>query len=133
MGSRALSTMSMDPVDVGRDDLDDLAKLTEKVGDKLSPAELRELVQKSQDDWQKRMDKTYPVVGTLAQLPQGRSNLRDLAPPTPLQGLRGMKKVAAESPYAKRILQPSNTPLKLELLCRKPRLYLQRSFLSREE
>eukprot|EP00929_Paragymnodinium_shiwhaense_P094547 TRINITY_DN55158_c0_g1_i1.p1 TRINITY_DN55158_c0_g1~~TRINITY_DN55158_c0_g1_i1.p1 ORF type:complete len:459 (-),score=100.33 TRINITY_DN55158_c0_g1_i1:108-1418(-) len=128
--SRALATMSMDPADVGRVDLDDLTKLAAKIGDKLTPTELREAVEKALNDWQKRMDQNYAVVGSLKPLPQG-GTIRDLAPPTPLHGLRGMKSTAPRS--APIVAQPSNTPLKLELLCRKPRLYLQRSFLSKDE
>jgi len=123
--ARALSTMSLDPSDVGRDDLDDISALVEKLQEKMTPAEVRTAVQKAFDDWQRKFMAKYPRIGALRR---AGDDLHDSSAGESLQG----HPVHSHPKF----LLPESSPVEpfsedsMELLSRKPRAYLQRKFLS---
>eukprot|EP00933_Yihiella_yeosuensis_P080969 TRINITY_DN94497_c0_g1_i1.p1 TRINITY_DN94497_c0_g1~~TRINITY_DN94497_c0_g1_i1.p1 ORF type:complete len:494 (-),score=111.07 TRINITY_DN94497_c0_g1_i1:22-1503(-) len=152
--ARALSTMSLDPVDVGRDDLEDLAALEEKVKNaSMSSDELREAVSKARQDWQRHLDENYAVVG---HLEKNRSKKFSALLPAPLRKGVGqlLSHFKGNAGYPGK--EASNTsnhrasfgghrsrgaegasetvpPGPLTLVARKPRAYHQRNFLSPSE
>ncbi|CAE7503770.1 P4H2, partial [Symbiodinium natans] len=121
--ARALSTMSLDPVDVGRDDLDDISVLVDKLQKVMTPAEVRAAVRKAFDDWQRTFKTKYPQIGALQQAHEDDS--------IPVESWQGDP--VHSHPMSFIPAQPPAEPFEedhLELLSRKPRAYRQRKFLS---
>lgn len=121
--ARALATMSMDPEDVGRTDVEDLTALIKKAGAAMGPAEVREAVSRAMRDWQERLAQSYEMVGVMRPWLRGSAAAQP-TPPRPLAGLRGDDALAPVEGEA------ALPPGPVELLRRKPRLCLQRRFLS---
>jgi len=130
--ARALATMSLEPHDVGRTDIEDLSALTKKLAGTLSEDEVRDAVSRAMKDWHEKFAQSYPVVGELRPWLQGQS-----LPPTEQQltkaqgAMHGHPMVGV--PRADLQQEPEMPPGPLAVLCRKPRLHLQRRFLSRVE
>ena len=59
---RALSTMSLELVDIGRRDLQDLTGLEKKLKE-MSKEEVREAVEKAFRDWARHFEDKYSAVG----------------------------------------------------------------------
>ncbi|CAE8633781.1 unnamed protein product [Polarella glacialis] len=152
--ARALSTMSLALEDVGREDTEDLQNLIAKLEKAMNPVEVRAAVDRAAEEWQKKFDESYAVIGALqkplpgqkvsaAKLQQGFLNLV-----RSLRGGRGGAGTeqggpAAAFSHASLHPAPGRTPPALgtkvesagpfELVSRKPRIYLQRRFLSSAE
>jgi len=128
--ARALATMSLDPADVGRTDVDELSALTAKATGVLTPDEVREAVSRSMRDWQEKLALNYEMVGVMRPWLQGKA-AEFIPPPRKLAGLQnaGSHPRADAAPGA-RAASASVPPGPLEVLCCKPRLHFQRHFLS---
>uniref|UniRef100_A0A7S4V2G0 Cytochrome b5 heme-binding domain-containing protein n=1 Tax=Alexandrium monilatum TaxID=311494 RepID=A0A7S4V2G0_9DINO len=126
--ARALATMSMDPDDVGRTDVGDLAALTQKLASAMGPEEVRNAVGRAMRDWQERLAQSYSMVGTMRPWLKGKVDDRAPAPPRPSTGLRGSSAQLREEAELER-----PTPGPPELVCRKPQLLLQRHFLAPQD
>jgi len=123
--SRALATMSLDPVDVGRSDLDNLETITAKASKSMNPEEVQAAVAKALQDWQSKLSETYIKVGVLSN----DSKATDVGIKLPiLSGLRG-----AEGSSMQQKLVEARRRGPLSLVTRKPRMYTQSGFLSAEE
>lgn len=125
--ARSLATMSMEPVDVGRTDVEDLTDLCKRISAVMSPDEVREAVSKAMRDWHERFAQSYPRVGEMR--PWLRGSGSSMAPPKPLCGLRGLAK-PSDDYDADAMGGAAEPPGPLELISEKPRAYLQRHFLS---
>jgi len=130
--ARSLATMSMEPCDVGRTDITDLAAVTAKVGASLSPDEVRDAVSKAMRDWQEKFATSYPLVGEMRpwltgsasslSAPQGRASEGRVAvgaPSHPTKATLSRGSAVKELP-----------PGPVEVVCQKPLIHLQRRFLS---
>ncbi|CAJ1459131.1 unnamed protein product [Effrenium voratum] len=119
--ARALSTMSMDHVDLGRRDIEDISQLIAKLEKQLTAAEVRQAVEKSFADWQRHFEDRYAAVGVCKSSGYARPAAKQGSAAHPV--FHRLEPVAqddfAESP--------------LELLSRKPRAYVQHKFLSPSE
>jgi len=129
--ARSLSTMSLNPADVGREDISEISGLLDKLRHAMGEEEVRQAVDKAMKDWQKKLDENYTVVGTLAKpklgvfLPAPRAS--GAAP------LSHHARTLAAAPAASSSIVPHRGPGPLELVARKPRAYLQRNFVSPAE
>lgn len=130
--ARALSTMSLDPRDVGRQDTDDIGALVTKLAHALSAIEVREAVDKAQRDWQKKLDDNYTKVGCLRKAAPGK--FRPAPAAVPAKGsVNPLQHHARLMPAPEKPLAPQAPPGPLELVSRKPRAYIQRRFLNPAE
>ncbi|CAK9081171.1 Membrane-associated progesterone receptor component 1 (mPR), partial [Durusdinium trenchii] len=120
--ARSLSTMSVELCDVGRRDLEDLTTLTRKLEQVMSPSEVRQAVDKAFKDWERHFSEKYTAVGSCET--DGSVN------PVVSQGY------AMRHPAFHKEVELSEEDFvesPLELISRKPKIFLQRKFLSPAE
>lgn len=110
-GTRSLGKMSLKAEDAGRCDVADLMA-----------SELAELHEKALRDWAKRFEETYVQVGTLAAA--------DYSPDVKVSAQAPSSDLPRSLAPALPALRPNGVP---QLICRKPRLFQLRGFLTPAE
>lgn len=130
--ARALATMSLDPVDVGRTDVEELTALMAKAAGVLTADEVRDAVSRAMRDWQEKLALNYEMVGVMRPWLQGKAAL-DAPPPSvpPPRSLTGSRR--GNSLPVARAETSAALPGPVQVLCCKPRIHFQRHFLSSED